>query len=174
MLASPRFSPPTRSRSCPTSTGCEKVTRIIWPPRKSTPRFKPLKPTSNRLATVSNSDSMSPTLRQRMKSMFVLSGTSFRSFISASDMQHARTLPPHPKGDEHPREVHGREDRSDDADHQHHGKPADWARPEVPHEHGRDDVRDVCVEDRGRGFLVARFDRVERLAAAPLLLAYSL
>src|SRR5215204_4368018 len=151
MLASPTLIDPTSARRRSTSTCLEKVTRIIWPPTKSTPRFS-----------------------QRMKSMFVLSGTSFRSFIAASDVKHAGPLASHPQGDEHPREIDGREDRGDDADHKHDREAADRPGSEVPHEHRGDDVRDVCVEDRGRGFPVARLDGVERLSSAPLLLAYSL
>src|SRR5215211_5400950 len=174
MLASPTLIDPTSARRRSTSTCLEKVTRIIWPPTKSTPRFSPRTATSDRLATVRTTDSRRPTFRQRMKSMFVLSGTSFRSFIAASDVKHAGPLASHPQGDEHPREIDGREDRGDDADHKHDREAADRPGSEVPHEHRGDDVRDVCVEDRGRGFPVARLDGVERLSSAPLLLAYSL
>src|SRR5688572_11460939 len=132
MLPSPTLSEPTSLRSCSTLTCLAKVTRIICPPTKSTPRFSPFTATSDRLATVASIDRISARLRHRMKSMFVLSGTSFRSFIfQASDMQFARPLAAHPEGDEHSREVHGREDRSDDADHQDDGEPADGAGAEV-------------------------------------------
>src|SRR5690348_5227880 len=131
-------------------------------------------PTIARLATVTTIEITSAMLRQRMKSRFVLSGTSFRSFIDASDMQNAGTLSLHPNGDEHPREIDGREHRGDDADHKDDGETADRPGTEVPHQHGGDDVGDVRVDDRRRGFLVARLDRIEALPPASLLLADAL
>ena len=166
----------TRPRSCSTSTGWAKVARTTWPPTKSTPRLRPATPTSARLATVAMIDRTSARLRQRMKSMLVLSGTSFSSFIGpVPQMLSTRgPLALDPERDQHPGEVDRGEHRGDDADHQHDREAADRAGAEIEHQHGGDDVGDVGVEDRGRGFLVARLERVEHLAAAPLLLADAL
>src|SRR5262245_3558476 len=131
MLASPRFSVPTSLRSFSTLIGCGKVVRIICPPTKSTPRLRPRTPTMAKLAIVTTIEMTSARLRQRMKSRLVLSGTSFRSFMCASDMQYARPLAPHPDGDEHSREIDGSEHRRDDSDHQYDGKAPDRARAEV-------------------------------------------
>jgi hypothetical protein len=70
---------PTSLRSRSTVIGCSKLTRIICPPTKSTPKLSPRNATRAMLATTSKVDSSAATLRQRMKSMLVLSGTSLRS-----------------------------------------------------------------------------------------------
>jgi hypothetical protein len=81
MLASPTPRLPTRPLNWSTSIGWAKVVRIICPPTKSTPRFRPRTPTVTRLATVAMIDRISAILRHPMKSRLVLSGTSFKSFI---------------------------------------------------------------------------------------------
>src|SRR5918997_1392290 len=138
MLAVRTFRLPTRPRSCSTSTGWAKVTRTICPPTKSTPRLSPRTPTTTRLATVTSIDSASARLRQRMKSRFVLSGTSFSSRILTSDIEHARPLPPHPEGHQHSRKIDSSKDRGDDSDHEDDREAPDRSGAEVPHQHGRD------------------------------------
>src|SRR5687767_6233042 len=177
MEDSPSSSRSTRARSCSTSIGWAKVTRIICPPTKSTPRFNPRTPTMARLAMVAISDRTSARLRHRMKSMLVLSGTSFKSFMSSDpplDVERLWPGAPNPQNDQHPGEIDRRVDRCDDADQKHDGEAADRSRPEIEHQGGRDRVGDIGVENRGRGFPVARFQGVEHPPPAAQFLADSL
>src|SRR5690242_20533714 len=125
---------------------------------------------------VAINDSTSATLRQRMKSRFVFSGTSFRSFIwlIASNVQFARTRAADPQRDQHAGEIDGGEHRRNDADQKHDREAADRSRAEIGHDRSRDDVGDVGVENGAESFLVAGLDRVEQPPPAPDFLAYSL
>src|SRR4051812_17929287 len=126
MLASPMFSPSTVERTSSIEAGWAKVTRICWPPRKSTPRFSPRTATRLIEARVTMIDRTRAMLRQRMKSMLVLSGMSFRRRIGqSSNMEFARPRLAGPEGDEHSGDVDGGEDGRDDADPQHDRETAD-------------------------------------------------
>src|SRR5438132_11515790 len=95
---------------------------------------------------------ISARLRQRMKSMFVWSGTSFRSFIApTSNVQFARAGAADPQRYQHAGEIDGGEHRGDDADEQHDGEAAHRPRTEISHDSGGNDVGHVGVEDRAKG-----------------------
>ena len=115
-------------------------------------------------------------LRQRMKSMLVLSGTSF-SRLHRRVLRYAARV--------------GRLRRTQSATSirvkltavntevtmpiiSTTAKPRIGPEPKYNISTAGDDVGDVGVEDRGRRFRVAVLDRVEDLAAAPLLLADAL
>src|SRR5689334_18992255 len=106
-------------------------------------------------ATVAISDSTSARLRQRMKSMFVWSGTSLSSFISrASNVERPRACAADPERNQHAREIDGGEHRGDDADEEHDREAADRARTEIGHNRRRDDVGHVGVEDGAEGLVI--------------------
>jgi hypothetical protein len=59
------------------------VVRITWPPTKSTPKLRPLTAISEIEAISSRLEIAMAMVRQRRKSMLVLSGTSFSRRITA-------------------------------------------------------------------------------------------
>ena len=115
-------------------------------------------------------------LRHRMKSMLVLSGTSLSSFMVSALKCAGRA-----GAWRGPRAATSMRVKLTAVNTEvtmpiisTTAKPRTGPDPNMIHDRRGDDVGDVGVENRGRGFLVAGVDRVEDLAAAPLLLADSL
>ena len=110
-----------------------------------------------------------------MKSMFVWSGTSFRSFIEQPQICSSRGPgAADPKRNQHAGEIDRGEHRGDDADQQHDREAAHRARAEIGHDRGRDDVGDVGVENGAERLAVAGLDRVDQPSPAADFLADSL
>ena len=129
MVGSPKPRLPTVSRSSATGAAvvCVNVARIIWPPIKSTPKFKPLVATNPIDAIISSRLTPKAQFRHLRKSMLVSSGTTLSSFISiSSNRQFSRTGALNPARYPHAGDGHGGEHRCDDPDHQNHGKATDW------------------------------------------------
>src|SRR5690554_788187 len=139
--------------------------RIICPPTKSTPRLSPLVATSAIEAIISRTLIENTGTRQRRNLMFVLSGMSLMSFMAGS-LQHEfrRALLAKPARDPQARHRDRGEHRGDDADDQHDRETADRTGAEHEHDHGRNRIGDVRVEDGAAGFLVAKLHRLDDAA----------
>src|ERR1043165_3878452 len=171
IVASPTLSAAICSRNRSMGGGCTKATLTLWPPTKSTPKLRPRVKTSAIAAAVTRIERTSAKFRYFMNARLVLSGTSFsRRMSRSSNMQFFGPRLADPERDHHAGDVDRGEHRGERHPHEDDGKATHRPRAEIEHQHGRDDIGDVRVENGGRGLAIARFKRVMEAAAPPLLL----
>src|SRR3546814_448450 len=177
-LTSPTPNPFRVLRSPEISAGPGVRTSIRMPPLKSIPKFSPAVASATNEPRTRTAERTKQKTRARSTGTRAPRGMNRTGFsmmrFPGSDRQHGGTPAAHPDHRDQPRHHHRGEHGSEDADTERHREAFDRPRPERIQEHHREQRRQVRIDDRRPGSLVAGVHRIDRRPAVVDLLAYSL